>query len=105
MPERSGGGPIELMDNPVVEGGGFDQFQREMFSVALRQALAAPDDHWVYEKIQLVEKLQLEQGPDESRRAAHRDLAVARLLELAHGVGNVTVQQGRVVPVDLGQGA
>src|SRR5215212_10353474 len=105
MPERSGGGPIELMDNTVVEGGGFDQFQREMFAVALREALAAPHDHWVHQKIQLVEKPQLEQGPDESRRAAHRDLTVARLLELAHRVGYITLQQGRVVPVDLGQGA
>src|SRR5215218_8970896 len=104
MLERSGGGPIELMDYPVVECGGSDQFQRQMVSVALRSALALPHDHWVHQKVQLVEKLQLEQGPDESRRAAHRDLTVARLLELAHRVGYVPLQQGRVLPVDLGQG-
>src|SRR5215218_1104195 len=101
----SGGGPIKLVDDPVVERGRFDQFQRQMFSVALRQALAAPHDHWVHQKIQLVEKLQLEQRADESRRAAHSNLAIARLLELAYRVGYVALQQGGVVPIDLGQGA
>src|SRR5215203_1283622 len=105
MPERSGGGPIKLVDDPVVERGRFDQFQRQMFSVALRQALASSHDHWVHQKIQLVEKLQLEQRVDESRRAAHSNLAIARLLELAYRLGNVTLQQGGVIPIDLGQGA
>src|SRR5215213_2821479 len=62
MAERSGGRPIELVDNPVVERGGFDQLQRQVVPVALRQALAAPDDHGVNQKIQLVEELQLKKG-------------------------------------------
>ena len=35
MRDRSGGRPIELVAEPIVEGGGSDQFQRKLVHVAL----------------------------------------------------------------------
>jgi hypothetical protein len=46
--------------DPVVEGGGSDQFRRKLVYVALGEALTAPDDDPVDEEIQLVEKLQVQ---------------------------------------------
>ena len=43
------------MAEPIVEGGGSDQFQRKLVSVALGEAFTAPDDDPVDEEIQLVE--------------------------------------------------
>jgi hypothetical protein len=63
MRDRSGGRPIELVAEPIVEGGGSDQFQRKLVSVALGEAFTAPDDDPVDEEIQLVETLQVPGGP------------------------------------------
>jgi hypothetical protein len=53
MRDRSGGRPIELGADPIVEGGGSDHFQRKLVYVALGEALTAPDDDPVDEEIQL----------------------------------------------------
>ena len=105
MRDRSGGRPIELVADPIVEGGGSDQFGRKLVYVAHGQALTAPDDDPADEGIQLVEKLQVQEGPHEGRGAARGDLAAVRLLELVHRVGKLAFEQRRVVSVNLGQGA
>jgi hypothetical protein len=91
--------------DPIVEGGGSDQFRRKLVYVALGEALTAPDDDPVGEEIQLIEKLQVKEGPHEGRGAARGDLAAVRLLELAHRVGKLAFEKRRVVSVNLGQGA
>jgi hypothetical protein len=58
----------------------------------------------VDEEIQLIEKLQVQEGPHEGRGAARRDLADVRLRELAHRVGKLAFEQRRVVPVTLVKG-
>ena len=99
------GRSIELVADPIVEGGGSDQFQRKLVYVALGEALTAPDDDPVGEEIQLIEKRQVQEGPHEGRGAARGDLAAVRLLELAHRVGKLAFEKRRVVSVNLGQGA
>jgi hypothetical protein len=93
------------VDHPIVEGGGFDQFQTKLVSIALGVALAAPNNYRIDEEIQFVDKLQIQEGPHEGRGAAHRDLAAGGLLELARRVGKLAFKQRRVVPINLGQGA
>ena len=73
-------------------------------SVALGEALTAPDDDPADAEIQLVEKLQVQEGPHEGRGAARGDLAAIRLLELAYRVAKLAFEQRRVVSVNLGQG-
>jgi hypothetical protein len=96
--DRAGG-------DPIVEGGGSESVPEEAGLRCPREALTAPDDDPAHEEIQLVEKLQVQEGPHEGRGAARGDLAASQLLELAHRVGKLAFEQRRVVSVNLGQGA
>lgn len=92
------------MADPIVEGGGSDQFQRKLVYVALGEALTAPDDDPVDEEIHLVEKLQVQEGPHEGRRAARRDLAAAD--SLSSGIESASSPSSNVELFShLGQGA
>src|SRR5438132_2566557 len=100
---RAPGGPVDLDRHPAGSGPRFDQFERPVPAGVREQPRALADDHGIGEQGDLVDKLFVEQPPDQGAAAMHLQLAFRLGFQLADGRGDVTGEDGRIRPARFGE--
>src|ERR1700704_3486212 len=95
--------PVDLDRYALRSGPGVDQVERYVRAGAGEQPRALADDNGEGEQGDLVDKLVLEQPPDQSAAALHLQLASRLGFQLADGGREVTGEDGRVRPPRVGE--
>src|SRR5712692_9575749 len=100
---RAPDGPVDLDRYPLRGGSRVDQIKRYVRAGVGEQPRALADDHGEGEQGDLVDKLVVEQPPDQGAAALHLQLASRLGFQLADGGRNVTGEYGRVRPTRFGE--
>src|SRR5215216_1611241 len=100
---RAPGGPVDLDRHTARGGPRFDQFERPVPAGVREQPRALADDHGEGEEGHLVDKVVVEQPPEQGAAAVHLQLASRLGFQLADGYRDVTGEDGRVRPLRVGE--
>ena len=92
--------PVGEDDDARAERLRVDELQRFPISPFLEEALPAPQDHGMNHERKLVEEAVGQQRPDEGAAAEDRDVLAGLPLELGYLFRDVTLDQGRVLPLE-----
>ena len=82
---RTDGGPVDLDRHTARGGPRFDQFERPVPAGVREQPRALADDHGEGEQVHLVDKVVVEQPPEQGAAAVHLQLASRLGFQLADG--------------------
>src|SRR5215218_5661807 len=101
---RAAGGPVDLDRYPLGGGPRFHQLEGEVRAGVGEQPRALADDHRADQQGELVDQLVGEEPADQVAAAVHLQLASRLGLQLADGGREVTGEDGRVRPLQVGEG-
>jgi hypothetical protein len=96
-------GPVDLDRHPAGGGARFDQSERCVRAGVGKQPRALADDHGKGEKVHLVDKVIVEQPPDQGTAAVHLQLTSRLGSVLADGRRDLTGEDGRLRPLRVGE--
>src|SRR6266540_3544979 len=100
---RAPGGPVDLDRYPVRGGLRSDQFERPVPAGVREQPRALTDNHGEGEQGHLVDKVIIEQPPEQGAAAMHLQLASRLGFQLADGGRDLTGEDGRIRPPGVGE--
>ena len=92
--------PVGEVEDARAKGLRVHELQRLLIAPFLKQALPAPQDDGMDHEPKLVEEVVAQQRPDEGAAAEDRDVLARLLLELGDLFRDVTLDQGRVLPLE-----
>ncbi len=100
---RTAGGPVDLDRHPAGGDPRFDQFERPFPAGIREQPRTLADDNWEGKQGHLVDKVVVEQPPEQGTAAVHLQLASRFGFQLADGGRDVTGEDGRIRPPRVGE--
>ena len=101
---RAPGRSVDLERHPARGGPRGDQFECPVPAGVREQPCALADDHGEGEQGHLVDKIVVEQPPEQGAAAVHLQLTPRPGFQLADGRRDVTGEDGRVRPLRVGEG-